>query len=189
MARASRSKRTLISGFAAASGVRTFTATSRRSRQVVRAVTALDPATPEDRDQLVVREPITSGTRVGGCVFRDEEHNVTTLPHDSFVPLHVDAVVKIAPAKPGFVPPNLASAVAFMERGPVFGHPMDHILRNLSRMTRQKVESCRRQFVGAGVRDCLTPKLLTCGSGPSTGRSRMAVSRRRGTISTSCGNN
>jgi hypothetical protein len=34
------------------------------------------------------------------------------LPHDSFVPLQVDAVVKIAPAKPGFVPPNLASAVA-----------------------------------------------------------------------------
>ena len=100
----------------------------------------IQPLDNADKHRLVLAA--ASGTRVGGWVFRDEEGNITTMPHDSFVPLQVDAVVKIAPARPGFVPPNLASAVAFME--PVFGHPMDHILRDLSRMTRQKVESCRR---------------------------------------------
>ena len=51
----------------------------------------------------------------------------------------VDAMVKVAPAPSGFVLPNLATVVAFMEPGPVFGKPIDHILRNLSNMTRQTV--------------------------------------------------
>jgi hypothetical protein len=80
-----------------------------------------------------------SSTRIGGWVFRDEQGNATTMPHDSFVPLQVDAMVKVAPAPSGFVLPNLATVVAFMEPGPVFGKPIDHILRNLSNMTRQTV--------------------------------------------------
>jgi hypothetical protein len=80
-----------------------------------------------------------SSMRVGGWVFRDEQGTATTMPHDSFVPLHVDAMVKVAPVPSGFVLPNLASVVAFMEPGPVFGKPIDHILRNLSNMTRQTV--------------------------------------------------
>ena len=66
---------------------------------------------------------------------------MTTLPHESFVPLQVDAMVKVASPPPGFVLPNLANEIAFMEPGPVWGKPLDHILRTLSRMTRQTVES------------------------------------------------
>jgi hypothetical protein len=83
----------------------------------------------------------TSSIRIGGWNFRDEHGNVTTLPHHSFIPLQVDALLKVANARPGFVLPNLAHEVAFMEPGPVFGHPVDHILRNLSKMTRETVSS------------------------------------------------
>ena len=83
----------------------------------------------------------TSSIRIGGWNFRDEHGNVTTMPHHSFIPLQVDAVLKVGDAPMGFMLPNLAHEVAFMEPGPVFGHPMDHILRNLSKMTRQTVLS------------------------------------------------
>lgn len=83
----------------------------------------------------------TSSIRIGGWNFRDEHGNVTTMPHHSFIPLQVDAMFKVGGAPMGFVLPNLAHEVAFMEPGPVFGHPMDQILRNLSKMTRQTVLS------------------------------------------------
>jgi hypothetical protein len=35
-------------------------------------------------------------------------------------------MIKAGPVEQGFVPPNLTSVVAFMEPGPVFGHPVDH---------------------------------------------------------------
>ena len=82
-----------------------------------------------------------SSTHVGGWVFRDEKGNITNMPHHSFVPLQVGTMIKIAPAPPGFIPPNLASVVAFMEPSPVFGYPVDHILRNLSKMTKETVLS------------------------------------------------
>ena len=83
----------------------------------------------------------TSSVRIGGWNFRDEHGNVTTLPHHSFIPLQVDALLKVANAGSGFVLPNLAHEAAFMEPGPAFGHPVDHILRNLSKMTRETVSS------------------------------------------------
>lgn len=83
----------------------------------------------------------TSSIRIGGWNFRDEHGSVTTMPHQSFIPLQVDAMLKVADAPPGFVLPNLAQEVAFMEPGPVFGKPLAHIVQNLSRMTRQTVES------------------------------------------------
>jgi hypothetical protein len=82
-----------------------------------------------------------ASTRIGGWNFRDEQGNVTTLPHDSFVPMQVDAMVKVQSPPPGWVLPNLASEIVFMEPGPVWGKPLDHILRNLSRMTRQTVNT------------------------------------------------
>jgi hypothetical protein len=72
-----------------------------------------------------------SSTRIGGWNFRDEHGNVTTLPHDSF---------KVASPPPEFVLPNPATEITFMEPGPVWGKPLDHILRTLSRMTRQTIE-------------------------------------------------
>lgn len=50
-------------------------------------------------------------------------------------------MLKMAPVSPDYELPNLAHEVAFMEPGPVFGHPMGHILSRLSKMTRQTVES------------------------------------------------
>jgi len=82
-----------------------------------------------------------ASTRIGGWNFRDEYGNVTTLPHDSFVPMQVDAMVKVQSPPPGWILPNLASEIAFIEPGPVWGKPLDHILRNLSRMTRQTVNT------------------------------------------------
>lgn len=82
-----------------------------------------------------------ASTRIGGWNVRDEHGNVTTLPHDSFVPIQVDAMVKVQSPPNGWVLPNLANEVAFMEPGPVWGKPLDHILRNLSRMTRQTVNA------------------------------------------------
>lgn len=83
----------------------------------------------------------TSSIRIGGWNFRDEHGNVKTMPHQSFVPLQVDAMLKVGDAPHDFVLPNLAQEVAFMEPGPVFGKPLAHILQNLSRMTRQTVQS------------------------------------------------
>ena len=83
----------------------------------------------------------TSSIRIGGWNFRDEHGNVTTMPHQSFIPLQLDAMLKVGDARPDFVLPNLAQEVAFMEPGPVFGKPLAHILENLCRMTRQTVES------------------------------------------------
>jgi hypothetical protein len=83
----------------------------------------------------------TSSIRIGGWNFRDEHGNVTIMPHHSFAPLQVDTMLKVGDAPSGFVLPNLAHEVCFMEPGPVFGHPMHHNLRNLSQMTRQTVLS------------------------------------------------
>lgn len=83
----------------------------------------------------------TSSIRIGGWNFRDADGSATTMPHQSFIPLQVDAILKVGDARPGFVLPNLAQEVAFMEPGPVFGKPLAHILQNLSRMTQQTVES------------------------------------------------
>lgn len=82
-----------------------------------------------------------SSTRIGGWNFRDEHGSVTTLPHDSFVPLQVGAVVKVQSPPTGWLLPTLANEIAFMEPGPVWGKPLDHILRNLSQMTLQTVQS------------------------------------------------
>ena len=49
---------------------------------------------------------------------------MTTLPHDSFVPLQVDAMLEVASPPPAFVLPNLANEIAFMEPGPVWGKPL-----------------------------------------------------------------
>ena len=83
----------------------------------------------------------TSSTRIGGWNFRDEHGNVTMMPHHSFIALQVDIMLKVGDAPMGFVLPNLAHEVAFMEPGPTFSHPMDHILRNLSKMTRETILS------------------------------------------------
>jgi hypothetical protein len=83
----------------------------------------------------------TSSIRIGGWSFRDEHGNITTMPHRSFIPLQVDAMLKVGDAPTDFVLPNLAQEVAFLEPGPVFGKPLAHILQNLSRMTRHTVES------------------------------------------------
>jgi hypothetical protein len=83
----------------------------------------------------------TSGTRIGGWNFRDGHGNVTRMPHHSFFPLQVDTMLKVGDAPMGFVLPNLAHEVAFMEPGPTYGHPMDHILRDLSKMTRETILS------------------------------------------------
>lgn len=63
------------------------------------------------------------------------------MPHHSFAAMRTDMLLKVGDAPAGFVLPNLAQEVCFMEGGPVFAHPMDHILRNLSKMTRQTVLS------------------------------------------------
>lgn len=99
-------------------------------------VQALDNS---DKHRLLLAA--TSSIRIGGWNFRDEYGNVTTMPHQSFVPLQVDAMLKVGDPPPGFVLPNLAQEIAFMEPGPVFGKPLVHILQNLSRLTRQTVES------------------------------------------------
>jgi hypothetical protein len=83
----------------------------------------------------------TSSTRIGGWNFRDEHGNVTTMPHHSFLPLQVDAMLRFVPPCPDFPVPNLANAVAFMEPGLLFGQPVEHILQNLLTMTRKTVES------------------------------------------------
>jgi hypothetical protein len=88
-----------------------------------------------------------SSVRIGGWNFRNADGTVTTMSHHSFLPLQADAVLTVVPAGPSYVLPNLAQEVCFCEPGPVFGHPMTHILRNLSKMTRATVES---------FRDCLT---------------------------------
>lgn len=87
-----------------------------------------------------------SSIRIGGWNFRNEDGTVTTMPHHSFLPLQEDALIKIGPVGPGFVLPNLAQEVCFFEPGPVFGHPIGHILRSLSKMTRETVESFRGCF-------------------------------------------
>jgi serine/threonine protein kinase len=94
---------------------------------------------PTDKHRLLLAA--TSSIRIGGWNFRDEDGSVTTMPHQSFIPLQVDAMLKVGDARPGFVLPNLAQEVAFMEPGPVFGKPLAHILPNLSRMTHQTVAS------------------------------------------------
>jgi hypothetical protein len=70
----------------------------------------------------------------------DETGKVTVYPQ-VYIPLQEDQLVKFGPVPPGFRLPNLARVVAFMEPGPVFGKPIVHILQNLSRMTRETVES------------------------------------------------
>jgi hypothetical protein len=70
----------------------------------------------------------------------DEAGNVTVYPQ-VFVPLQEDQLVKVGPVPSVFRLPNLAHVVAFMEPGPVFGKPVVHILQNLSRMTRETIES------------------------------------------------
>jgi hypothetical protein len=55
--------------------------------------------------------------------------------------MQVDAMVKVQSPPREWVLPNLASEIVFMEPGPVWGKPVDHILRNLSRMTRQTVDT------------------------------------------------
>src|SRR3954471_9795388 len=49
---------------------------------------------------------------------RDEHGNVTTLPHDSFVPMQVDAMVKVQSPPPGWILPNLASEMPLWSRAP-----------------------------------------------------------------------
>lgn len=87
-----------------------------------------------------------AGTRLSGWNFRDETGKVTTMPHHSFAAMQTDMLLKVGNAPPAFVLPNLAQEVCFMEGGPVFMHPMDHILRNLSKMTRQTVLSFANCF-------------------------------------------
>ena len=82
-----------------------------------------------------------SSVKIGGWNFRNSDGTVTTMPHHSFLPLQQDALLKVAPVGPDFVLPNLAQEVCLCEPGPVFGLPIGHILRNLSRMTRETVES------------------------------------------------
>jgi len=87
-----------------------------------------------------------ASTRIRGWNFRDEHGIVTTLPHDSFVPLQVDAMVKVQSPPPEWVLRNLANEVAFIEPGPVWGKPMDDILGNLSCMTRETVNTFAECF-------------------------------------------
>ena len=87
-----------------------------------------------------------SSVRIGGWNFRNEDGTVTTMPHHSFLPLQQDALLKIGPVRPDFVLPNLAQEVCFSEPGPVFGHPIGHILSNLSKLTRETLESFRGCF-------------------------------------------
>jgi hypothetical protein len=62
--------------------------------------------------------------------------------HDQvYVPLQEDQMIKLAPASSQMPLPSLAHALTFMEPGPVFGKPVVNILRNLSRLTRETVES------------------------------------------------
>jgi len=82
-----------------------------------------------------------AGTRLSGWTFRDETGKVTTMPHHSLAAVQTDMLLKVGDAPPGFVLPNLAQEICFMEGSPMFLHPMDHILRNLSKMTRQTVQS------------------------------------------------
>jgi hypothetical protein len=70
----------------------------------------------------------------------DETGKATVYPQ-VYVPLQVDQMIKVAPATSRMRLPSLAHAVTFMEPGPVFGKPIVHILPNLSRMTRETVQS------------------------------------------------
>jgi hypothetical protein len=72
--------------------------------------------------------------------FHDETGKVTVHPQ-VYVPLQEDQLMKVGPMAADFRVPNLAHAIAFMEPGPVFGKPVVHILRNLSRMTRETLKS------------------------------------------------
>src|SRR4051812_39800748 len=56
-----------------------------------------------DKHRLVLAA--AASTRIGGWNFRDEHGNVTTLPHDSFVPMQVDAMVKVQSPPPGWILP------------------------------------------------------------------------------------
>jgi hypothetical protein len=101
-----------------------------------RASSALDNT---DKHRLLLAA--TSSIRIGGWNLRDEHGYGKTMPHHSFAALQVDMRLKVGDVPNGFVLPNLAHAVCFMEPGPLFGHPMDHSLRNLSQRTRQTVLS------------------------------------------------
>lgn len=57
----------------------------------------------------------TTSIRIGGCNLRDEHGNVKTMPHHSFAPLQVDMMLRVGDVPNGFVLPNLAHAVCFME--------------------------------------------------------------------------
>ena len=70
----------------------------------------------------------------------DETGKATVYPQ-VYVPLQVDQMIKLAPATSRMRLPSLAHAVTFMEPGPVFGKPIVRILQNLSRMTRETVQS------------------------------------------------
>ena len=87
-----------------------------------------------------------ASTRLSGWNFRDETGKVTTMPHHSLAAIQADMVLKVGDAPPGFVLPNLAQEVCFLEDGPAFLQPMDHNLRNLSKMTRQTVLSFGDSF-------------------------------------------
>ena len=70
----------------------------------------------------------------------DETGRATVHPQ-VYVPLQTGQMIKLAPVRSQMRLPNLAHAVTFMEPGPVFGKPIVHILENLSRMTRETVDS------------------------------------------------
>ena len=81
-----------------------------------------------------------ASTRLPNFAFHDGE-NVHVVK-EAFVPLQVDAVFLFNGVPPGrTVTMPLATHVTFNEPGPVFGHPIVHILQNLSKMTRDTIQS------------------------------------------------
>jgi len=83
----------------------------------------------------------TSSMKMSGFHYRDETGTMTKMPEHSYAPLQEGQMMVFGDVQPNFRLPPLAHAVAFMEPGPVFGHPIGNILRNLNAMTRETVES------------------------------------------------
>lgn len=82
----------------------------------------------------------TASMNIGGFSYRDESGAVTRLPDTAFAPLQDGQMLKFGPVSPAWRLPNIAHVVAFMEPGPVFGHPVVHTLQNLSNMTRETID-------------------------------------------------